>query len=461
MKQQEINKLLDRYRKGIISPDDRQKLEQLSVEDDFVFDALQGMNEARNNKVEVRDLDILRGRLEKRVVTQKQRKLVWWIPSAAAAVLLIVGGMWLLQDDPLTDESRGVYAEATQDRKEVKEKAFESSSNETKDAEVAVDDNIAVKATSSDLSAGEIPAENKLVTANSQEEEQEWSEEIAEDEAYAEEIPVSNTATTTASVPRKQQTSSSSQYAVDGVALENTSMESDEVQDFDEDAADQVFEENVIGDLNTDYSPERAQEAEADMANGAAESKMKKEASPAPPAAKAVPTFDYYGMVTDNYGEPLIGASVAVKGSTIGAVTDFDGKVNLQNVPGENPRVVISYIGLNTIEIPLTNGFNVSMQEGDVLNEVVVVSNGRQKKVRSIAGPINGWSAFNQKVASETGKTPKDLVNSTIVIEFFVGNNGNPRRFKIVKGKELPETDQIIDLIKAEKWYKGDGTVIF
>ena len=459
MKQQEINKLLDQYRKGIISSDDRRKLEQLSIEDDFVFDALEGMNEARNESGKVRDLDLLRGRLEKRVVTQKQRKLTWWIPSAAAAVLLIVGGMWLFQDDPLSKESTGVYAEATQDIKEVEENAFELSSDEGQNGQGNTDDNMVVKAKSNNPSTEKIPEKNQLLTASSPEVEQEWSEVIAEDEVFTEEIPVSNTTTSEASVPTKQQKKSSSPYAVDEVAVENTAMEAVDFEDIDEDAAEQTVKDRVVGDLNSDYSPERAQEAEEEMAEAAvAESNVKKEA---PAAAKVIPSGEYRGMVTDNYGEPLIGASVVVKGTDIGSITDFNGEVELQNVPGENPRVVISYTGFISIEIPLTNGFNVSMQEGDLLSEVVVVGKNRKKKARSIASPVVGWSAFNEKVANVTGNTPKALANSTIVIEFNVGINGNPRRVKVVKGKDLPETDQIIELIKAEKWQKGDGTVIF
>ncbi|MFR7466051.1 MAG: carboxypeptidase-like regulatory domain-containing protein [Phocaeicola vulgatus] len=50
------------------------------------------------------------------------------------------------------------------------------------------------------------------------------------------------------------------------------------------------------------------------------------------------------GMVTDPNGEPIIGASVVVKGTTNGTITDFDGKFILSNVP-EKGIITITYIG--------------------------------------------------------------------------------------------------------------------
>lgn len=56
------------------------------------------------------------------------------------------------------------------------------------------------------------------------------------------------------------------------------------------------------------------------------------------------------GTVVDGAGEPLIGASVVVKGNTAhGTVTDFDGKFQL-DVPSEQTVIVVSYVGMETKE---------------------------------------------------------------------------------------------------------------
>ena len=86
------------------------------------------------------------------------------------------------------------------------------------------------------------------------------------------------------------------------------------------------------------------------------------------------------GVVTDAMG-PIIGATIMEKGTSNGTVTDFDGKFTLDVQPGA--VLVISYIGYTTQEIPVGNQstFSVTLSEdSDVLDEVVVVGYGVQKK---------------------------------------------------------------------------------
>ena len=60
--------------------------------------------------------------------------------------------------------------------------------------------------------------------------------------------------------------------------------------------------------------------------------------------------IDVKGVVTEqNTGDPAIGATVLVKGSTIGTVTDIDGNYSLSNVPS-NATLEFSYIGMTSVE---------------------------------------------------------------------------------------------------------------
>ena len=86
------------------------------------------------------------------------------------------------------------------------------------------------------------------------------------------------------------------------------------------------------------------------------------------------------GIVTDASGEPVIGASIVIKGTANGTMTDLDGKFTLPNASG---TLVISYIGYKTQEIILSGQkqLKVVMQEdSELLDEVVVVGYGAQKK---------------------------------------------------------------------------------
>jgi len=95
------------------------------------------------------------------------------------------------------------------------------------------------------------------------------------------------------------------------------------------------------------------------------------------------------GTVSDEAGEPLIGASVIVKGnSSLGTVTDFDGNFQLK-VPSEQTTLVISYVGMTTKEVKVgkQRSFKVTLKDDTQLEEVVVVGFGQQKKA-SVVGAI-------------------------------------------------------------------------
>ena len=111
------------------------------------------------------------------------------------------------------------------------------------------------------------------------------------------------------------------------------------------------------------------------------------------------------GIVTDANGEPIIGASIVIKGTTNGTITDLDGKFSLPNATG---TLVVSYIGYKTQEIVL-NGqkqLKVVMQEdSEILEEVVVVGYGTVKK-ESLTGSV---TVVDDKAFAEKGNLSSPL----------------------------------------------------
>ena len=97
------------------------------------------------------------------------------------------------------------------------------------------------------------------------------------------------------------------------------------------------------------------------------------------------------GTVVDGNAEPLIGASVVVKGNTsLGTVTDFDGNFTLK-VPSGSSTLVVSYVGMTSSEVKV-GGANqrnlvITLRDNTELEEVVVVGYGQQKKA-SVVGAI-------------------------------------------------------------------------
>lgn len=130
------------------------------------------------------------------------------------------------------------------------------------------------------------------------------------------------------------------------------------------------------------------------------------------------------GTITDANGEPIIGASVQVKGTHDGAVTDLDGRFSLSNVP-KNATLLISYVGFTTQEVtwkgsPLKIRLTEDQQS---LNEVVVVGYGTQKKANlsgSVA-QINGKALENRPINNVSSGLQGLMPGITIT-----GTNGAP-----------------------------------
>ncbi|MDX1700566.1 MAG: carboxypeptidase-like regulatory domain-containing protein, partial [Melioribacteraceae bacterium] len=85
--------------------------------------------------------------------------------------------------------------------------------------------------------------------------------------------------------------------------------------------------------------------------------------------------FTVSGSISDVYNNPLIGASILVKGTTVGTTTGIDGDFSIQ-VPGEDGILIISYIGFQTQEIAVdrqSTEINITLAEDIArLDEVVV-----------------------------------------------------------------------------------------
>ena len=95
------------------------------------------------------------------------------------------------------------------------------------------------------------------------------------------------------------------------------------------------------------------------------------------------------GVVVDETGMTVIGASVVVKGTNNGAITDLDGKFQIRNVkPGD--VIVVTYVGYSPFEVTWSGKpLNITLKEdAELLDEVVVVGYGVQKKV-NVTGAVS------------------------------------------------------------------------
>lgn len=145
----------------------------------------------------------------------------------------------------------------------------------------------------------------------------------------------------------------------------------------------------------------------------------------------AGPTNEVRGRVTDTDGETLIGASVVVKGSTIGTVTDFDGQFSLA-VPAGGGMLEFSFLGYNKKTLPISNNFmNVSLEEDyAVLEEVVVTGYG-------------GSNMLSGRIAGASGSSSKSKnIKSSIPLPVVQIENATSVEFEIKKPYNIPSQNK-------------------
>ncbi len=149
------------------------------------------------------------------------------------------------------------------------------------------------------------------------------------------------------------------------------------------------------------------------------------------------------GTVLDDTGETVIGASVVAKGSTVGTVTDIDGKFSL-NIPSDKKTLVISLIGYKTKEVAAGTDIKVTLDpDAKLIDEVVVVAYGVQKK-SSLTGATTSISA-DQISNSNKESVDKALVGKIAGVRVS-SNTGDPgsageitiRGFSSINGSTRP-----------------------
>lgn len=132
------------------------------------------------------------------------------------------------------------------------------------------------------------------------------------------------------------------------------------------------------------------------------------------------------GIVVDEKGEPIIGASIKEKGATNGTVTDADGSFTLTLVQ-EKPTLQISYLGFITQEVPVgsLSEIRIVMKENQTdLNEVVVVGYGTMKKV-NLTGSISTLK-YNKELENRPITDASQALSGKVSGVWVSQNSGQP-----------------------------------
>lgn len=213
----------------------------------------------------------------------------------------------------------------------------------------------------------------------------------------------------------------------------------------------------------------------AEVAADAAEMKLQKVRTGEP-----IKPVTVQGRVTDAQGTPLPGVNVLVDGGTEGTITNLDGEFAV--ITTDTGRIKVSYIGFDPIVIPVDTSevMHIAMHEsGEMLDEVVVVGYGSQKK-QVMTGAVTEVSAEREKTSTKSVEPQprigskaykkylkKNLVRPTsvecakakgkVILHFYVNELGRPYNITVEKSL-CPEADnEAIRLLKeGPDWVPGD-----
>lgn len=153
------------------------------------------------------------------------------------------------------------------------------------------------------------------------------------------------------------------------------------------------------------------------------------------------------GQVVDAKGEPVIGASILIKGTGTGIITDINGNFTVSASP--DATLVVSFVGYKTQEISLSGKKNIKIilqEDSELLDEVVVVGYGTQKK-----------ATLTGAVASVSG----DVLESRPVSNTAIGLQGQIPGLTITRTSARPgDEDMTIQLRGASSTNKVEPLVI-
>ena len=157
-------------------------------------------------------------------------------------------------------------------------------------------------------------------------------------------------------------------------------------------------------------------------------------------------------VVSDDDGEPIIGASVLVKGTQIGTITNIEGEFIIPNAPSTAKTLIVSYVGLKTAEIVITSGkMTISLQSDDkVLDEVVVTAMGISREKKSL-----GYAIQEVKADELTKAGSPSITNSLsgkvagVQINTFGGSVGASSRIAIRGNGSLANDQQPLIVVNG------------
>lgn len=425
----DYSKDIERYLNGEMTPAERHALEKRSLSDPFLADALEGAELITPADFE-KDVNTLNTTINKSAKKESKKFLVWGLRIAAGLLILFIATYLIIN---LGDEIKSTpELSDIQPLQKADTNQFKTDSSTT----IISNDQLAL-------------AEEKLIQKK---------EIVAERKSTEKKYDTFKTPIIEA------------EKAV-APAADATGTE----QDAEEIATETIapaknisraeVEEKKMSPISASEAVKEAEPVVSSRVRGTNTDRNAKKSFADQGAIPQLPASTISGVVTSaEDGSPLPGVNVVLKGTTIGTITDVEGKFKLDSATIAS-TLVYSFIGLRTKEVSVTNfnPLNVALN-ADVtqLSEVVVTgygysnNNNETTPTVDLAHPEIGNRAY-RKHLEENIIYPQSAIDNKIegrvTVEFFVETDGSLSDFTIVKGIGGGCDEELIRLIRqGPRW---------
>ena len=129
-------------------------------------------------------------------------------------------------------------------------------------------------------------------------------------------------------------------------------------------------------------------------------------------------------VISDEDGQPVIGATIRVAGTDMGTITDVDGTFTLNNVPSSANTLIISFVGMQTQEVDIQPNVRVALKsDAELLDEVMVVAYGTAKK-SAFTGSAS--TVKSEKIAERTVSNVTNAMAGQVAGVQITQSSGQP-----------------------------------
>ena len=418
---------IERYLRGELSPAEMHALEKEALNDPFLAEALEGVEQAGSDNF-LYDLHQInrsvRNRMRKKSRRTGKSVRMWGWTTAIAASIFLIAVSGFLVVSLLRDQAARQQAENAQPDPLPDTTATKDTLTITLPAERPVvkqkRDGLRVDQTQNPLAQAEIGT-------------------------GAAEVPEANPA------PENER-------ALESAVVEEAEVEVARRSEAAREQSEVSEDERVnVAEADKTTAVESASKA-AELRRATVESKKTASAETSDDALSVI------GKVVDSSGQPLPGVNVMIKGTNTGTVTNVDGDFQL-SLSGDSRSVVFAFIGFETQEVVVLQPvLNVTMKE-DVtsLSEVVVTGYSTSGSDYSnttfrFAEPDGGREKFRDYL-SKAVRYPSEAIEKKtegrVTVRFTVGANGELNDFEILKGIGSGCEEELIRAIKEGPAWKA------